>query len=168
MKNRTLREAYRSHKSRAVSYGIPFLLTFYEWAAIWEESGHLLERGRKKGQYVMARFGDTGPYSTDNVKIITNADNIREAHVGKEGYWKGKKDPSLSKYQKVRMKGTRNPSSKLTPQQVLEIWRLGNIEGISQRSIAESYPITQTSVGKILRGISYSEITKHLRRVDNL
>ena len=32
----------------------------------------------------MARFGDKGPYSLNNVRIITVGDNIREAHLGRK------------------------------------------------------------------------------------
>lgn len=68
---------YRRQKYSAKYRGIPFELTFDEWMKIWTGSGHWHERGRGKG-YVMARFGDKGPYAIGNVKIITNAENRRE------------------------------------------------------------------------------------------
>lgn len=57
---------YRNQKMDAESRGVPFLLTFEEWLKIWVDSGHLYERGCRRGQYVMARFGDEGPYTAGN------------------------------------------------------------------------------------------------------
>ena len=78
---RTLTAArrYHSHKNRARIYGIPWEFTFQSWLAVWEKSGKWPERGRGSKQYVMARHGDTGPYGPQNVKIITNEENIRES-----------------------------------------------------------------------------------------
>ena len=66
----------RSHAKRR---GIEWQMTFEEWFAVWQESGHWHERGNRVGQYVMARHGDTGPYSPDNVSIVTCSQNISEA-----------------------------------------------------------------------------------------
>jgi hypothetical protein len=57
---------------------IEFLLTFEEWYDIWQKSGHWENRGRKKGQYVMSRYNDIGPYSKDNVFIQTCTENLNE------------------------------------------------------------------------------------------
>lgn len=78
------RDVYRDQKHQAEIRGIPFLLSYEQWLEIWLESGHWHERGCKKGQYVMARYGDTGPYERTNVKIITHADNIRESNANRE------------------------------------------------------------------------------------
>lgn len=75
-----LRIAYSTQKCTSRLRGIAFLLTFDEWLKEWIDSGHLHERGCKKGNYVMARFGDTGPYAVGNVKIITCGENVSEAH----------------------------------------------------------------------------------------
>ena len=53
--------------------------TFEEWLQVWLNSCHWNNRGRETGQYVMARFNDSGPYSKDNVEIITTADNVKAA-----------------------------------------------------------------------------------------
>ena len=71
--------AYTNHKNHARRRGIPFLLTFEEWCDIWYDSGKFAERGHSKGQYVMARFGDKGPYAVGNVQIITCSENMAEA-----------------------------------------------------------------------------------------
>ena len=67
--------AYDRHKSQAKTRNIAFLLTFEEWTTIWLESGKWEQRGRRKGQYVMARFGDVGPYEIGNVHICTCQEN---------------------------------------------------------------------------------------------
>ena len=72
------REAFRHQKMHSAGRGIPFLLSFEEWLAIWQQSGHRHERGCKRGQFVMAQFGDCGPYATGNVKIIPTEQNLAE------------------------------------------------------------------------------------------
>jgi NUMOD3 motif len=74
---------YCEHKNSASGRGIEFLLTFEEWLQIWQDSGHLHERGKHRGQYVMARFGDKGAYEVCNVKIILHSENIAEAQLGR-------------------------------------------------------------------------------------
>ena len=62
---------------------IEWTLTFEEWLNIWLDSGHWHERGPRRGQYCMSRFGDKGPYSIDNVFIQLHSNNIKEGHLGK-------------------------------------------------------------------------------------
>ncbi len=71
------RGLYCSHKARASRYKIPFLLSFEDWLHIWTTSGHYHERSPTG--YVMARKGDVGPYSVENVYITTAAQNKRDA-----------------------------------------------------------------------------------------
>jgi hypothetical protein len=75
---------YGQHRLNSKKRGIPFLLTFEEWLDIWTASGHLSERGRGAGKYVMARFGDTGPYSKTNVSIQSYLQNASDATLGKK------------------------------------------------------------------------------------
>jgi hypothetical protein len=72
------------HKNRSKSKGIDFEFTFDEWLSMWIDSGHWHERGKCKGQYVMSRINDTGPYKIGNVYINTHANNIREAWLGRK------------------------------------------------------------------------------------
>jgi len=67
--------AFIKHRSVAKQRGIEFLFTFEEWIAIWRDSGRWTERGCRKGQYCMARFGDKGPYATGNVRICLVTEN---------------------------------------------------------------------------------------------
>jgi hypothetical protein len=71
-------DAYREQKHGARGRGIEWKFTFLEWKKIWEESGHWHERGRKHGQYVMARYDDIGPYESDNVEIVLATQNCSE------------------------------------------------------------------------------------------
>lgn len=75
------RKQYFEQKYNARGRGILFVLTFNDWLTIWQESGHLHERGKGRGQYVMARYLDLGPYSIPNVRIITCGENLAEAQI---------------------------------------------------------------------------------------
>lgn len=71
--------AYLRQKRSAVqNRDIEWLLTFPEWCRIWDESGKWSLRGRGRGAYCMSRKRDVGPYSIENVRIISNEQNIAE------------------------------------------------------------------------------------------
>lgn len=78
-----MRQAFFNKKNDAKGRLIPFLLTYEEFAQIWNDSGHAHERGPRKGQYVMARRGDVGPYAVGNVSIILATQNASEGRRGK-------------------------------------------------------------------------------------
>jgi hypothetical protein len=94
-----LYEAYASQRDTSTRRGIQFLLTLEEWVNIWESSGKLPQRGRKKGQYCMARFGDVGPYAVGNVKIMLSQKNTSDGNKGKKLVFteEHKKNISLAK-----------------------------------------------------------------------
>jgi hypothetical protein len=73
-----MRRQYNLHKSSAKQRNIPFLISYNEWMELWRASGHVDKRGRCRGNYVMARYGDKGSYEAGNVKIITTAENLAE------------------------------------------------------------------------------------------
>ena len=75
----TYNEQYSQHKQRAKRKGIPFELTLAEWYKIWIDSGHYHNKGTKRGQYVMSRYGDKGGYTIGNVHIQTVGQNTQEA-----------------------------------------------------------------------------------------
>lgn len=75
---------YDQQRRNAKRRGIPFLLTYKQWLRIWQDSGHLHERGPKSHQYVMARLGDVGPYAVGNVKIVTAAENHKSKRLSAE------------------------------------------------------------------------------------
>lgn len=72
------RNAFITQRADAKRRGIEFLFTFEEWLAIWQDSGKWEHRGPRTGQYVMARFGDKGPYAVGNVRICTTGENTVE------------------------------------------------------------------------------------------
>ena len=72
------KKAYWAAKSNAKQRGKEWKYTLQEWVSWWEETlgaNWLEKRGRNKSSYVMARIGDTGPYSPENVKCLTNSEN---------------------------------------------------------------------------------------------
>ncbi len=77
------RHKYACHKSKAKQRGIEFNLTYEEWWHIWQKSGKWEQRGPNKGQYVMSRYNDIGPYEIGNVFIQPSVENRREAMLGK-------------------------------------------------------------------------------------
>ena len=81
-----LKNKFWSQRRRALERGIEWLFTFEQWLYVWEQSGHLAERGRTKGKYCMARKGDKGPYSIDNIEIIPFEQNNRDQHIYNETF----------------------------------------------------------------------------------
>lgn len=69
---------FKQQQAAAKQRKIEWQFNFDDWMAVWEKSGKWEQRGTGKGQYCMGRYGDAGPYSKDNVKIISKADNNRE------------------------------------------------------------------------------------------
>lgn len=76
--------AYHNHRRDAVRREIEFNLEFIEWLQIWHNSGKLEQRGPRKGQYVMARYGDVGPYALGNVRIVLHSENAAELWANPE------------------------------------------------------------------------------------
>ena len=67
-----------AQKGNAKRRGISWEMSFKQWCDIWDKSGHYEQRGPRRGQYVMCRDGDQGPYRPDNVYIRYGRENIRE------------------------------------------------------------------------------------------
>lgn len=74
-----LRHLFNVQKGVAKHRGIGWDLSFEEWHLIWIESGHLHERGKGRGKYVMARHNDIGPYKIGNVRVCLHEVNNSEA-----------------------------------------------------------------------------------------
>jgi hypothetical protein len=77
-KGKYISSIYATAKSNAKARGVPFNLTIDEWYDWWIATGHWHERGCRKGQYVMARFSDKGPYALGNIKCILHSENASE------------------------------------------------------------------------------------------
>ena len=76
-----IEHAYRRQKNAAKARGIAWCFTFDSWLQVWSKSGRIEERGRGRGKYVMARFGDVGPYSPENVSIILYEQNAKDCRT---------------------------------------------------------------------------------------
>jgi len=70
---------YHNAKHCAKQRGIEWQFTYDTWIEWWGED--IVNRGPYKGQLVMARYNDTGPYHPDNVRKITCSENTKEAHT---------------------------------------------------------------------------------------
>jgi len=78
-------EAYRAQKDSAKRRGIPFLFTPEEWWDWWQVDNRWERRGMGADALVMARKGDQGPYSADNVDCLTHAQNLQAIPKGRRG-----------------------------------------------------------------------------------
>lgn len=70
--------AYYAQKYAAGQRGIGWEFTFEDWVNWWEEQlgyNWMKKRGCLRGEYVMARKGDKGPYARWNVECKTNTQN---------------------------------------------------------------------------------------------
>lgn len=77
------KQKFRMHKHNAAARGVEFKLTLDEWKQIWISSGFWEQRGPRRGQYCMSRYGDTGPYEVGNVFIQLTTQNTSDAQKGK-------------------------------------------------------------------------------------
>lgn len=82
---RKVLSAYRNQRRNARTRGIEWKFNLASWWRIWELSGKWFQRGRGYG-YVMARKGDAGPYSPDNVYICTSAQNASDQYIWKPAH----------------------------------------------------------------------------------
>ena len=78
-KTQNIREKYMQQRRHCRNRGIEFHFTYESWLAWWGED--IVNRGRSRGQLVMARTGDIGPYHPDNVRKATCSENIKESNI---------------------------------------------------------------------------------------
>lgn len=73
---------FAKQRSHARERGIAWELSFAQWWGIWRASGLWAERGCSHSYAaVMARDGDQGPYSVNNVRITTLFENFAESRA---------------------------------------------------------------------------------------
>lgn len=94
---------FTEQKRNAIKRNVPWLMTFSEWWNVWSNSGRWPDRGRKRGGYVMARYGDLGSYEVGNVKIIEGTENQRE-YISR--YWREVKSGQRERPKNSRTKQT--------------------------------------------------------------
>jgi len=74
---------YLQQRAQARMRKVPFTITLDEWIKLWADSGKWEQRGRRKDQYCMSRIGDKGGYELNNVFIQLQADNVKDAQLGR-------------------------------------------------------------------------------------
>lgn len=74
---------YRKQKVMAKIRGIKWNLTLVEWIGWWMLTGKYDKRGKKKTDYCMCRYNDTGPYEIGNIYCDTVENNCRAGNLGK-------------------------------------------------------------------------------------
>lgn len=72
---------YSVQKRHAKQRGIEWGFTFETWWKMWESSGQWENRGIRKDEYCMSRFGDKGPYSPTNCEIRLAPENNLESYI---------------------------------------------------------------------------------------
>ena len=120
----TLKLLYGAQRAGAKKRGIEWHFTFDSWLSWWGTD--IVNRGPYRGQLVMARYGDTGPYHPSNVRKATVEENIREARLGKVSPCLGK--PNGSKRSDANKQSISKANSKpmMTPD--------GNFKSLTEAS----------------------------------
>lgn len=155
-----LLKAYGKHKWSAKKRSIPFLLSFEEWLLVWKKSGHLKNRGRGASNYCMARYEDKGPYTTWNVRIITNADNAAEivlSVASRQKLSNANRGKKISKASVNKMLKSRKGFScfyswgtRLTERQREEIRKRYWIKNETQAALAKEYGVSSGTVSTVV------------------
>lgn len=73
---RRMRVRFLQQRASAKYRGVEFLMTFEEWRDWWLATGRIDERGKLRGQWVMGRTGDAGPYQLGNIECMRAEDNV--------------------------------------------------------------------------------------------
>ena len=123
-------------------------------------------KGEKNGMY--------GKKHTEEVK-----QHLRKMYSGENGNFYGRKhteeakekirqkqigrkfSPEVIEKLKMRFPGTSHPMSKLTEEQIIEIYNLAWGGNLTQKQIAEMFDVRQGHVTKIKNGKLWGNITKH-------
>ena len=117
------KQKYNCQKNMAKKRNIDFQFTYEEWLAWWGDD--IVNRGKSKGQLVMARIGDQGPYHPDNVVKKTCSENASEGNKGKI-YVAWNKGKSQTEEHKRKLSVARNNQSQETREKISasikEIW----------------------------------------------
>jgi len=90
-----LLERFLQQRRQASQRGIQWQLGYWEWLRIWQDSGHLHERGRHRGQWQMCRLADIGPYASSNVRIDRMEANASEGQITKRRIPSNAKPPPV-------------------------------------------------------------------------
>lgn len=111
--------AFASQRGCAVTRGIVWDLTLWQWWTVWQQSGKWDQRGRRADAFVMCRKNDVGPYSPGNVYIATLRHNATV-------------QPN-NPYRKD------HPDHDRVMQQIARTTRVCSLDGCSKRHFAQGY-----------------------------
>jgi len=100
--------AFRNQRNNALTRGIVWDLTLWDWWRIWQQSGKWDQRGRAGDAYVMCRFKDEGGYTIGNVYVAT----LRHNSTVQPNNPYRKDHPDFAKV--IELKTRRNRGPKLT------------------------------------------------------
>lgn len=145
---------YLAHKNSAKQRGIRFLLTFEEWFVIWEDSGVFHLRGRQRGQYCMARYGDKGPYAVGNVEIIPMTKNSSDS-------MRGKHHTQEHKIKMGEISFVHRTQAKLTVGAVREIQRLHKpwSRTTGTTALATKFEVCEDTIRNVINGKCWGRVT---------
>ena len=75
-----VRYAFKNLKASAAKRGIAFLLTFDQFAQWAKDTNYVALRGKDDTSLSCDRRDTNGPYSIDNIRIMTYAENVSHVH----------------------------------------------------------------------------------------
>lgn len=134
MKNPIYR-AYIHQRNTALRRAIGWRFIFDIWVRWWEDNlgpNWFELRGRKRGQYVMARKNDEGPYALENVECVTVLENTK----------------AIRYFGKIRC---------LNDEQVKAIL----LSRDSLRVVAKEFDVDPSTVARIRKGQSYKWVERN-------
>lgn len=71
--------AFGNGRQHAKDIGAPWLFNFWQWWTIWQKSRKWHLRGRGYGKYRMQRIDPNGPFSPENVSIVSTTNSLNAA-----------------------------------------------------------------------------------------
>lgn len=77
-KKNPLRAGFINLRKRAKSRGKEFYLTFEQYKSFAIKTNYHINKGRSANSYHIDRIDENGPYSIDNIQVLTNSQNIRK------------------------------------------------------------------------------------------
>lgn len=82
---RRLKHRFLQQRASARYRGVEFRLTFEQWRDWWMATGHIDDRGKQRGQWVMGRPFDSGPYEVGNLVCLRAEDNVSQQNELRAG-----------------------------------------------------------------------------------
>jgi hypothetical protein len=84
-KSNPIHAAYLALKHNAKRRGKSFNLTLVEFEKFALETKYSVRKGTSSKSYHIDRIDENGPYSLENIQVLTNAQNVRKYCKWKQG-----------------------------------------------------------------------------------